>query len=102
MKYVYLIQSISHPNQRYVGLTTNLENRLTAHNHGQSPHTSKFRPWELVTFTAFVDEAKAAAFENISSPVPAGPLQKNAFGRGDGLGRGGGDSRFSEPTCCAI
>ena len=63
MKYVYLIQSISHPEQRYVGLTSNLENRLTAHNHGQSPHTSRFRPWQLVTFTAFIDEAKAAAFE---------------------------------------
>ena len=63
MKYVYLIQSISHPNQRYVGLTSNLENRLTAHNYGQSPHTAEFRPWQLVTFTAFVDEAKAAAFE---------------------------------------
>ena len=63
MKYVYLIQSISHPEQRYVGLTTSLENRLTAHNNGQSPHTAKFRPWQLVTFTAFTDEAKAAAFE---------------------------------------
>ena len=34
MKYVYLLQSISHPEQRYVGLTTNIEKRLTSHNAG--------------------------------------------------------------------
>jgi predicted GIY-YIG superfamily endonuclease len=63
MKYVYLLQSISHPEQRYVGLTSNPEKRLAAHNDGQSPHTAKYRPWEIVTFHAFVDEGKAAAFE---------------------------------------
>ena len=63
MKYVYLLQSISHPNQRYVGLTSNLENRLAAHNNGQSTHTARFRPWKVVTFVVFSDEIKAAAFE---------------------------------------
>jgi len=63
MNYVYLLQSISHPSQRYVGLTSDVQKRLTAHNAGQSPHTAKFRPWEIVTFHAFVDEDKAAAFE---------------------------------------
>jgi predicted GIY-YIG superfamily endonuclease len=36
---------------------------LAAHNAGQSPHTSKFKPWHLVTYIAFSDEAKAVAFE---------------------------------------
>jgi putative endonuclease len=49
MKYVYLLQSIPHPEQRYVGLTSDPEKRLSAHNSGQSPHTSKFRPWKLIT-----------------------------------------------------
>jgi predicted GIY-YIG superfamily endonuclease len=40
-----------------------LKKRLTAHNAGQSPHTSKFKPWRLVTYIAFSDESKAAAFE---------------------------------------
>ena len=60
MKYVYLLQSISHPEQRYVGLTSDLDKRLAAHDTGQSPHTAKYRPWKLVTFHAFVDEAMAA------------------------------------------
>jgi putative endonuclease len=52
MKYVYLLQSIPHPDQRYIGLTSNVEKRLAAHNAGQSPHTSKSRPWEIITYHA--------------------------------------------------
>jgi putative endonuclease len=63
MKYVYLLQSISHPDQRYVGLTTSVEKRLTSHNAGQSPHTAHYRPWKIVSYHAFADEEKAAAFE---------------------------------------
>lgn len=63
MKYVYLIQSISHPDQRYVGLTSDLKARLTKHNEGGSPHTSKYKPWKLVTFVKFEDDGRAAAFE---------------------------------------
>jgi len=63
MKYIYLIESISHPEQRYVGLTSNVDERLRAHNEGCSPHTSKYRPWRLVTYAAFSDDAKAVQFE---------------------------------------
>ena len=63
MFYVYLIESVSHPGQRYVGLTTDLRRRLEDHNQGNSFHTSKFLPWRLVTYVAFRDRAKAEAFE---------------------------------------
>ena len=63
MKYVYLIRSVSHPDQRYVGLTSDLQERLKAHNEGRSPHTSKYRPWELVAYVAFAEETKALEFE---------------------------------------
>ena len=63
MIYVYLLQSCSLPGQRYVGLTTDLKRRLVDHNAGRSSHTSKFGPWRLVTYVAFSDQAKAAAFE---------------------------------------
>jgi predicted GIY-YIG superfamily endonuclease len=63
MKYVYFLQSISHPDQNYVGLADDLRTRLKVHNAGGSPHTSKFRPWRLVTYVAFSDPAKAVAFE---------------------------------------
>jgi predicted GIY-YIG superfamily endonuclease len=40
MKYVYLIRSLTAPDQCYVGVTSNVDERLRAHNAGQSPHTS--------------------------------------------------------------
>jgi len=61
--YVYLIESSSFAGERYVGLTSNLKVRLQQHNAGQSSHTSKFRPWDIVTYVAFSDVAKAETFE---------------------------------------
>lgn len=63
MKYIYLIHSISHRDQRYIGLSTDLKARLAKHNEGGSPHTSKYKPWKLMTFIRFDDDDKAAAFE---------------------------------------
>jgi putative endonuclease len=59
---VYILQSLSDPNQFYTGLCSDIDQRL-AHNAGQSPHTSKFRPWKLISAHYFVDAAVAAAFE---------------------------------------
>ena len=63
MYYVYMLRSISYPEQTYIGFSKNLKERITAHNHGQSPHTSKYKPWNLVSYTAFHDRQKALAFE---------------------------------------
>ena len=63
MKYVYLLQSLSFPTQRYVGVTTNLKERLQAHNAGASSHTAKYRPWKVVTYLCFEDDQRAAEFE---------------------------------------
>ncbi|HHH76112.1 MAG TPA: GIY-YIG nuclease family protein [Phycisphaerae bacterium] len=61
--YVYLLRSQSHPSQRYVGITSNLKQRLQDHNSGKSKYTSKYIPWELVVAVYFKDHAKARAFE---------------------------------------
>ncbi|MGD0309511.1 MAG: GIY-YIG nuclease family protein [Acidobacteriota bacterium] len=63
MKYVYLLQSLSHPKQRYVGLTNNLQQRIAIHNQGGSSHTSKYAPWRIVTAIRFDDDQRASAFE---------------------------------------
>jgi putative endonuclease len=63
MRYVYLLQSEAFLGQRYVGVTSDLKQRLADHNAGKSPHTSKYGPWELVTYVAFSDEQKAETFE---------------------------------------
>ncbi|HEY7670423.1 MAG TPA: GIY-YIG nuclease family protein [Hyphomicrobium sp.] len=63
MHYVYLLQSELFADERYVGLTSDLKGRLSAHNASKSPHTSKFAPWRLVTYIAFSDKRKAELFE---------------------------------------
>ena len=63
MYFVYLLQSLVIPARKYVGITDDLRRRLLEHNEGRSIHTNKFRPWKLMTYTAFVDLSKAEAFE---------------------------------------
>jgi predicted GIY-YIG superfamily endonuclease len=63
MHYVYLLQSMADPSQRYVGVTGDLKTRLAEHNAGKSGHTSKHVPWRLVTYVAFSDRQQALAFE---------------------------------------
>jgi predicted GIY-YIG superfamily endonuclease len=63
LRYVYLLQSQSHRSERYIGISADFQQRLKDHNAGQSPHTSKFRPWEPVVVLRFEDDAKAEAFE---------------------------------------
>ena len=64
MYYVYLLESISHPNQRYVGFTANLKSRVGSHNKAASGHTSKYKPWRLIAYFAFADEQRARQFEH--------------------------------------
>lgn len=63
MKYVYILRSLS-GDHHYVGITDDLIARLERHNSGAVTHTSKFRPWQIKTYIAFSDEARAFAFEN--------------------------------------
>ena len=63
MYFVYTLQSLIDPSRYYIGLTANIERRLTEHNEGSNIHTNKFRPWNLITYTAFFDKNKAEQFE---------------------------------------
>ena len=63
MHYVYSIQSENNPDKYYIGLTTDVKRRLAEHNSGKSIHTNKFKPWKLVSYTAFMDKPKAEKFE---------------------------------------
>lgn len=60
---VYIIQSVSNPEQIYVGCTEDLAKRLSNHNSGTTPHTKKYKPWKLVVYIAFDDKARAYEFE---------------------------------------
>jgi predicted GIY-YIG superfamily endonuclease len=61
--YVYLLQSLNNPKHTYIGLTSDLKKRLTAHNNGQSKHTAKYRPWKIKAAVWLEDDEKALALE---------------------------------------
>jgi predicted GIY-YIG superfamily endonuclease len=63
MHYVYILKSEDHSNQEYIGATSDLKKRITDHNSGQSKHTSKYAPWNLIWYCAFEDKMKAYDFE---------------------------------------
>ena len=63
VKYVYMLESLAAPERHYVGGTLDLRRRFAEHNRGESPHTSKHRPWRLVGYVAFSDHEKADKFE---------------------------------------
>ncbi len=63
MKYVYILRSLSCPDQRYIGKTVDLKNRIKDHNAGKSPHTSKYKPWKIEIAIYFENDPKAEKFE---------------------------------------
>jgi len=63
MHYVYFIESMRQPGQRYVGHTDNLKVRMLGHNSGNTPSTARYRPWKLVCYLGFADGMKAITFE---------------------------------------
>lgn len=64
MYYVYVLKSLNYPDQIYIGFTANLKNRLVVHNSGGSPHTAKYKPWKLISYTALENQDKAIEFED--------------------------------------
>ena len=80
MTSVYLIESVHLPEHHYVGNTDDLKQRFTDHNAGKSPHTRKFKPWNLVAYTAFADPLTAAEFEKyLKSGSGKAFLQRHYF-----------------------
>jgi putative endonuclease len=63
MHYVYIRQSEADERRFYTGLTDDLRKRLTTHNAGRVPHTTKWRPWRLKTYIAFHDRSRDCEFE---------------------------------------
>jgi putative endonuclease len=61
--YVYILRSVNHAKETYVGSTNDLRRRLAEHDLGKSIHTNKFKPWELMVYVAFKERRAAEEFE---------------------------------------
>ena len=60
---VYVLQSERVPTRYYSGLTSNVDDRIAAHNAGTSPHTASGRPWRFVAAVEFANQERAVEFE---------------------------------------
>jgi putative endonuclease len=60
---VYVLESKADPARYYTGLTSNLAQRLDAHNAGRVPHTARAKPWTIDVVEEFSDPRRAIAFE---------------------------------------
>lgn len=49
--------------KKIVGFTQDLKNRLSEHNSGNSQHSSKFKPWKIIFYSAFETQVQAIHFE---------------------------------------
>ena len=63
MKYVYVLQSQTWPDERYVGVTADVQRRLEEHNARKCRHTRKYAPWSCLVALRFADDSRAEDFE---------------------------------------
>ena len=63
MFYAYILRSERIPGRFYHGFTSDLRERLQAHNRGENSSTRHGRPWKLAWYGAFEREPDAVAFE---------------------------------------
>ena len=49
--------------KRYIGITSNLIQRIAEHNRGATPSNKLNKPYKLVWYCAFRDKQKAHQFE---------------------------------------
>jgi len=62
-RFVCVLESTRVVGRHYVGLTSNVANRLAAHNSGRSLHSTKYGPWQVTAVVEFATESLAAKFE---------------------------------------
>ena len=61
--FVYILRSIKSPERRYIGVSSNVALRLNAHNGGQDPSTTRWKPWLVDVCVEFRSEQLALRFE---------------------------------------
>jgi putative endonuclease len=62
-RFVYVLKTQEDSPRYYVGVTSNVQQRLVWHNEGRCAHTAKYGPWQSHVVVEFCDEAHATRFE---------------------------------------
>src|SRR5689334_4155351 len=79
MYYVYLIESLSN-RRRYIGLTSDLKERIREHNAGSPTHTWRFRPGKRTPSIPSNNGPKPEAFDRYLKPGPGHAFAKGVYG----------------------
>ena len=80
-RFVYVIHSVSSPDYYYVGLTSDVRQRLEWHNAESGGHTARYRPWAISVIVEFADEVRADAFERCLKSGSGRVFTKRHFAR---------------------
>ena len=62
-RFVYVLRNAEQKPKFYIGLSSDVDARLSDHNMGRCPHTASRRPWQLHVILKFSDEKRAIRFE---------------------------------------
>lgn len=62
--YVYILRSIDHPEETYIGQTAKPAQRLAEHNRGKCSYTRAYAPWRFEAVIALADRAIGLRFEH--------------------------------------
>ena len=81
--YVYIIRSQT-SGRRYIGYTSQIENRLDQHNEGLTKSTRGRGPWKMLYFEQFDSKEKALARETEIKKMKGG-LQLKALLKSAGI-----------------
>jgi hypothetical protein len=75
MHYVYLLQSESFVDQRYVGVAADLKGRLSDHNSGKSPHTLESNFKQQPPFADTASRSRGALHPSFAINIPPSEIR---------------------------
>ena len=79
-RFVHILRSESEPTRHYVGVASDVHERLAWHNGGPSGYTLNHRPWRVIVSMEFPDERSAVRFEKYLKSGSGRAFAKRHFG----------------------
>jgi putative endonuclease len=79
-RFVYILRSAADAGSHYVGVASDVDERLEWHNGGPSGYTRRHRPWRVLVSLEFPDEAAAIRFEKYLKSGSGRAFAKRHFG----------------------
>ena len=80
-RFVFILRSQSDPDRHYVGVASDVDERLEWHNAGPTAFTTAHRPWVVVATIEFPTEREALRFEKYLTSGSGRAFTKRHFAR---------------------